>query len=111
MATHSILPFITPAALQKNFLILLDNIPTGRYVLSALEADMPPTDKSSAKIKTFDAALAVIRSQGYAATTVDELCFAAGVTKGAFFHHFKSKEDLGVAPPITGRGQQTTPLR
>lgn len=58
---------------------------------------MPATDKSSAKTKLLDAALSVIRSQGYAATTVDDLCGAAGVTKGAFFHHFKSKEDLGVA--------------
>ncbi len=39
----------------------------------------------------------VIREKGYHATSVDELCAAAGVTKGAFFHHFKSKEDLGVA--------------
>jgi TetR/AcrR family transcriptional repressor of nem operon len=31
---------------------------------------------------------------GYVATTVDEICAAAGVTKGAFFHHFPSKEAL-----------------
>jgi TetR/AcrR family transcriptional repressor of nem operon len=29
--------------------------------------------------------------------SVDELCARAGVTKGAFFHYFKSKEALGVA--------------
>jgi TetR/AcrR family transcriptional repressor of nem operon len=28
---------------------------------------------------------------------VDELCAAAGVTKGAFFHHFRTKEELAVA--------------
>jgi TetR/AcrR family transcriptional repressor of nem operon len=50
-----------------------------------------------ARTKLLDAAMAVIRAQGYAATSVDELCRAAGVTKGAFFHHFRTKEELGVA--------------
>jgi TetR/AcrR family transcriptional regulator, transcriptional repressor for nem operon len=44
-----------------------------------------------------DAALGCIRAQGYAATTVDDLCRAAGVSKGSFFHYFRSKEDLAVA--------------
>ena len=52
---------------------------------------------ASAKAKLLDASLVVIRTKGYAATTVDDLCHAAGVTKGAFFHHFPSKEDLAVA--------------
>ena len=51
----------------------------------------------SAREKILEAALSLIRAKGYAATSVDELCAAAGVTKGAFFHHFKSKEDLAVA--------------
>jgi TetR/AcrR family transcriptional repressor of nem operon len=55
------------------------------------------TSKTDARTKLLDAALAVIRTKGYAATSVDELCAAAGVTKGAFFHHFKSKEALGIA--------------
>jgi TetR/AcrR family transcriptional repressor of nem operon len=50
-----------------------------------------------AKSKLLDTSLAVIRTKGFAASSVDELCQAAGVTKGAFFHHFRSKEDLGVA--------------
>ena len=58
---------------------------------------MRASPKHSAREKVLDAALAVIRSKGYAATTVDDLCAQAGVTKGAFFHHFKSKEDLAVA--------------
>lgn len=32
--------------------------------------------------------------KGYTATTVDEICHDAGATKGAFFHHFKSKKDI-----------------
>lgn len=50
-----------------------------------------------ARLKLLDAALAVIRERGYAATTVDELCGRAGVAKGSFFHHFKDKEALAVA--------------
>jgi TetR/AcrR family transcriptional regulator, transcriptional repressor for nem operon len=53
--------------------------------------------RPDARTKLLDAALSVIRTKGYSATSVDELCAAAGFTKGAFFHHFKSKDELGVA--------------
>ena len=35
-------------------------------------------------------------SKGYNATTVDEICKSTGVSKGSFFHYFKSKEKLGL---------------
>ena len=50
----------------------------------------------SSRTKLLDAALGVIRAKGYTATSVDELCAAAGVSKGAFFHNFTSKEALAV---------------
>jgi TetR/AcrR family transcriptional repressor of nem operon len=49
------------------------------------------------KTKLLDAALHVIRSKGYTATRIEDVCEAAGLTKGSFFHHFKSKEDLALA--------------
>ncbi len=57
----------------------------------------PSSGKVNARQRLLDAALQVIREKGYHATSVDELCAGAGVTKGAFFHHFKSKEELAVA--------------
>lgn len=53
-------------------------------------------DQPDGRTRLLDAAMQAIREKGYSATTVDDICGAAGVTKGAFFHHFKSKEDLGV---------------
>jgi TetR/AcrR family transcriptional repressor of nem operon len=49
------------------------------------------------KTKILDAAMRVIRAKGYSATTVDDICHAAALTKGSFFHHFKSKDDLALA--------------
>lgn len=58
-----------------------------------------PTGKPppGAKSRLLDAAVDAIRASGYSATTVDDICETAGLTKGAFFHHFASKEALAVA--------------
>jgi TetR/AcrR family transcriptional repressor of nem operon len=54
-------------------------------------------ERGDARTRLLDAARDTIRARGFAATSVEELCRVAGVTKGAFFHHFPSKEALGVA--------------
>jgi TetR/AcrR family transcriptional regulator, transcriptional repressor for nem operon len=58
---------------------------------------MPTATRSSSRDRLLDAAVAVIRAQGLHATTVDDLCAEAGVSKGAFFHHFATKDDLAIA--------------
>ncbi len=50
--------------------------------------------KISLKEKLLDTAQHLMQSKGFTATTIDEICEQAGISKGGFFHHFKSKEDL-----------------
>ncbi|MEW6543099.1 MAG: TetR/AcrR family transcriptional regulator [Nitrospirota bacterium] len=56
-----------------------------------------PQKDSPAKEKLLDAAQRLMLAKGFVATTVDEICEAAGLTKGSFFHYFESKEDLASA--------------
>jgi TetR/AcrR family transcriptional repressor of nem operon len=56
-------------------------------------AETPENSRTRLLTATID----LVRSNGYAATRVEDVCAAAGVTKGSFFHHFASKEDLAIA--------------
>lgn len=58
---------------------------------------MARTANPKTRDNLMEAAFGLVRRQGLSATSVDEICAAAGVSKGAFFHHFRSKEDLAVA--------------
>ena len=53
--------------------------------------------RHESKTKFLDAALHVIRYKGYTATRVEDICNAAQLTKGSFFHHFDTKEALALA--------------
>jgi AcrR family transcriptional regulator len=44
-----------------------------------------------------DAAVTLFANKGYDATGVAEICTAAGVSKGAFYHHFPSKQAVFLA--------------
>lgn len=47
--------------------------------------------------KLIEATGSLITKRGFNATTVDDICAEAGVTKGSFFHHFKNKDEIGEA--------------
>jgi TetR/AcrR family transcriptional repressor of nem operon len=42
-------------------------------------------------------AFALVYKQGYQATSIDDIIATTKVTKGAFFYHFKSKDEMGLA--------------
>jgi TetR/AcrR family transcriptional regulator, transcriptional repressor for nem operon len=53
--------------------------------------------RHESKTKILNAALTVIRTKGYSATRIEDVCDEARLTKGSFFHHFDSKEELAIA--------------
>lgn len=55
------------------------------------------TETHPTRERILKTALQVIRERGLSDTSVVDLCEAAGITKGAFFHHFSSKEELAIA--------------
>ncbi len=56
-----------------------------------------PITKPKSRDRLLAAAIDVIRQKGYSATRIEDICAVAGVTKGSFFHHFATKDDLALA--------------
>ena len=56
-----------------------------------------PRDGTETRERLLDAAERLALGQGFSATTVDQVVAEARSSKGAFFHHFASKNDLGRA--------------
>lgn len=56
-----------------------------------------PRDGTETRNRLLDAAEALILENGFAGTPVEAVIERAGVTKGAFFHHFPTKTDLAHA--------------
>lgn len=56
-----------------------------------------PRDGTATRTRILDAAQAIVLERGFAATSIDAVLARASVTKGAFFHHFRSKAELAKA--------------
>src|SRR5687768_11297513 len=57
--------------------------------------------EASARERLLAATQQLILSKGFPATSVDEICEVAGVTKGSFFYHFTNKD--GAAREVLNR--------
>lgn len=53
-----------------------------------------PAHKEEARSRLVEATSALAKQKGFAATGVDGLMAAAGMTSGAFYSHFRSKNEL-----------------
>ena len=49
------------------------------------------------RAKILDSAIKLFSTRGFNAASVDEICEEAGISKGAFYHHFESKQALFLA--------------
>ncbi|MFD8414705.1 TetR/AcrR family transcriptional regulator [Streptomyces sp. NPDC059650] len=57
----------------------------------------PPRRRVHTRERLLDAAGRVLVERGYARTTIEDVCAAAGYTRGAFYSSFESKQDLVLA--------------
>src|SRR6185369_10715892 len=66
---------------------------------------MPPNVAQTLRIRAeiFGHAGRLFRLRGYAGTNIDDIMLAAGLTRGSFYAHFKSKDELFAQ--VVGSGQ------
>lgn len=60
--------------------------------------------KARTRAEILDHAARLFRLRGYQGTNIDDIMLAAGLTRGAFYAHFKSKDDLFVEAIQAGHG-------
>jgi AcrR family transcriptional regulator len=70
--------------------------PTGRYVIGEKES-MPQQRSEETRARILDAAVRRFAVAGYEAASVDDICAEAGVSKGAFYHHYPTKQAIFLA--------------
>lgn len=55
---------------------------------------MPKISEKSTKSKIVSAAWKLFYERGYDGTTVEEIIFESGTSKGSFYHYFSGKDAL-----------------
>lgn len=62
--------------------------------INAQELSRQQQKSRETKARIFNAAKQILQEQGYEALSIKNICEAAGVSNGSFYHHFKTKDDL-----------------
>jgi TetR/AcrR family transcriptional regulator, transcriptional repressor for nem operon len=72
---------------------------------------VPQERAAVTRTKIINTASELIRRKGFLATRIEDVCEQSGMTKGAFFHHFKTKEDLAEACLLAWSEMMTETLK
>jgi TetR/AcrR family transcriptional regulator, transcriptional repressor for nem operon len=70
---------------------------TGLVVQLLMLQKSPPKRPNETRERLLELAEAAVMAKGFAATSIEELIAAAGITKSGFFYHFKDKNALAKA--------------
>jgi TetR/AcrR family transcriptional regulator, transcriptional repressor for nem operon len=52
---------------------------------------------AATRMMILEKAFELVYARGYQTTSVDDILATTGVTKGAFYYHFKNKDEMGIA--------------
>jgi AcrR family transcriptional regulator len=63
------------------------------------------------RVRFVQSAIGVFADQGYDHATVEDIARAAGLSKGAFYHHFSTKEDIFLDLLRTWTTERTAALK
>jgi AcrR family transcriptional regulator len=76
---------------------MVDDIPTGLYVVDMSTRTTTKKAPDATRNAIVQAAFAEFYKNGFQGGSLNEIVEAAGATKGALFHHFAGKQELGYA--------------
>lgn len=79
---------------RQNQILVFDNEETNLYVCLMSEAHRRKKNPERVRVQLLESAVELALERGLSNVGVAAVAKAAGVTRGGFFHHFPSKQDL-----------------